>query len=110
MLRVGAYEFDLSREIGKGAFGSVFKGKEVETSEIVAGKRITVEKEHLHNFEKEEKLLLELPPHENVRVLIPHIRTRVLSNHREQGALRHKVWNLGSGETICLYYNLFDLL
>ena len=88
MLRVGDYEFDVTRVIGEGSFGSVFKGNKVGTPDIVAGKRVVVEKDFVEKCEKEANFLLELPRHDNI-VTVLSIERR---EYEEEGVELVELW------------------
>ena len=107
MLILGDYQFDVSREIGRGAFGSVFKGENVKTLATVAGKRITVEKDYVKEFEKEEKFLLELPQHENVVKILKSERRE----YKEKGTQYVELWVITEYYPLSLkeYVNQKDL-
>ena len=69
MPTVGLYQFD--EEIGSGAFGTVYKGRHSQTNDIVAGKKLQIEKAYYdEKYEDEARILIELPPHENVVKII----------------------------------------
>lgn len=66
-----SHTVDLSTEIGRGAYGSVYIGTDKKTSAIVAVKRIAIASEELGRLAFNEiKLIMGMPKHKNIIEII----------------------------------------
>lgn len=85
--------YELGEELGRGAFGQVFKGTCVKTGDVVAVKQISLSgmsQDRLEDIMKEIDLLKKLN-HENIVKYIESFKTRshlhIVLEYMEQGAL-----------------------
>lgn len=99
----GKYHYDVSKKLGSGNYGEVYKGWACETGEFVA-----VKKMHLHSYERENFILKKLSKYDHPNII--HHFDSIVENQNAylifeymDGDLRSKIDNISEIRAVSIF-------